>query len=99
MAKVTQIFVYTAKDPEVCEAARERLLSVWAEVPGFISWKQLRRPEHKEGIEANVFADYMEWDSPEACERGNEVFRNDDRVASFRDQIAELVTGNEYVEA
>jgi len=99
MTKVTQIFVYTAKDPATCEAAREKLLSVWAEVPGFIAWKQLRRPEYKKGIETNVFADYMEWDSPEACERGNEVFRSDDRVASFREQIADLVTGNEYVEA
>ena len=98
MSKTVQIFVYQPKDPAACEAEREKLLPVWAEVPGFIAWTRLRRPDYQAGTDANIFADVMEWDSAEACERGNEVFRHDDRAATFRAQITDLVSGNEYVE-
>jgi hypothetical protein len=98
MTKVVQIFVYSAKDPAACEAAREQLLPVWAEVPGFIGWTRLRRPDYQKGAETALFADYMEWENAEACEKGNNLFRHDERAAPFRDGITDLVTGHEYVQ-
>lgn len=93
MSKTVSLYVYKVKDPAAAETARNQALEAFRESGGFVGWTRLRRPADADKA---VFADVMEWDSPEALERANQQFVEDDRIAPFREQIAEMITGEDY---
>ena len=63
------------------------------EVGGFMGWNAFCRPG---SADADVFADLVNWESPEASAAGDQCFSVDNRIAPFRDQIAGMITGNPY---
>ena len=93
MSKTVSLYVYKVKGPAAAEAARQQALEAFRENAGFVGWTRLRRPD---GADENVFADVMEWDSAEALDQANKQFVEDARIAPFREQIAETITGDDY---
>lgn len=93
MSKTVSLYVYKVKDPAAAEIARKNAMAALGEGGGFLGWTGLRRPD---GTDESTFADVIEWDSPEAQARADQQFIEDDRIAPFREQIAEMITGNPY---
>ncbi len=93
MSKTVSLYVYKVKDPSVAETARHQAMAALGESGGFLGWTGLRRPD---GTDETTFADVIEWDSPEAQARADQRWMEDDRIAPFRAQIAEMITGNPY---
>lgn len=96
MSNIFQLFVYKVKDAEKALSTRQEAIAAWGESAGYIRWTPLRRSENPDG-DGIVFADLVEWESPEACETGNKMFGEDARIAPFRDQITEPVTGGTFL--
>ena len=93
MSKTVSLYVYKVKDPAAAEAARKEAMAALGEGAGFLGWTGLRRPN---GEDESTFADVIEWDSPEAQARADQQWMEDARIAPFRDQISEMITGGGY---
>ncbi len=93
MSKTVSLYVYKVKDPAAAETAREKAMAALGEGDGFLGWTGLRRPN---GQDESTFADVIEWDSPEAQARADEQWMSDARIAPFREQITEMITGDDY---
>ena len=93
MSKTVNLYVYKVKDPTAAARARKQAMDALGDVDGFMGWTALRRPD---GTDADVFADIIEWASPDAAAAGNDQWMADDRIAPFREQITDVITGNPY---
>jgi quinol monooxygenase YgiN len=82
---VTEIVVYTVKNPETAAQARKTLPGILASYDGFIAYEPLAS-----AASSRTFVDIVRWRDLEAAKSASQSIMHDARAAGFMHEIEDV---------